>query len=77
MVLTVVVAMLPTRAFSQPLHRRCRVGPFGGAIQIWEHGGDIRRANRREGGLHVREGPPGPEPRNQPNAEHAERTVQH
>ena len=33
--LTVVVAMLPTRAFPQPYHRRCRVGPFGGAIQIW------------------------------------------
>ena len=42
-----------------------------------EQGGDIRRANRREGVLHVREGPPGPERRIQPNAEHAERAVQH
>ena len=39
---------------------------------IWEHSGDIRLANRREGGLHVRVDLPCPEQRLDADAEHTE-----
>ena len=44
---------------------------------IWEHSGDIRLANRREGGLHVRVDLPGPEQQIPTDTEHAERGLQH
>jgi len=42
---------------------------------IWEHGGDIRLANRQEGGLHVRLDLPGPESQTPTDTERAEREV--
>ena len=44
---------------------------------IWEHSGDIRLANRREGGLHVRVDLPGPEQQIPTDTERAERGLQH
>ena len=44
---------------------------------IWEHNGDIRLANRREGGLHIRVDLPCPEQRVDGVTEHTQPGEQH
>ena len=57
---------------SEFAHQRGRLGLSVARSIIWEHSGDIRLANRRAGGLHVRVDLPGPEQHIPTDTEHAE-----